>query len=145
MSVSAAFEALHALRCEGVDGDCHYPIGTTAPKLPDKPTIFWQFATDENWAFYTEVYDAEAGALAAGVTLTLLVNRYYGTGQAAQILALPGWADRLLAMLATDILLANTLTQPMAGFMRRIGVIEGKRGKYVGVMMDLRFSVRIES
>ena len=145
MSAGAAFTALYALRCEGVDADRHYGIGVLVPRLTDEPTIYWQYAPHDSWSFASEAYDLQAGALLVGVRMTLLVNRYLGDAQREQLMAVPGWADRLLAMLGGDMLLGDTLTEPLAAYMRRVGVITGLRGKYVGVEMDLRLSVRIEA
>ena len=144
MTVAAALGSLYALRCDGVEDGRHYAIGAVAPDLPDQPTIYWRFS-DEEWPFAPEVYDLQAGGLGVGVRLTLLVSRYHGVGQAAQLLALPGWVDRVLAMLATDMLLGDALTEPLSGFLRRVGVIQGLQAQYVGIDMNIRLSVRIEA
>ena len=137
--------ALAALRCEGVADDMHYPIGAVYPDAFTEPRLLWSFAPREQLVIASEDYDAQALSVGVGVTLSLLVARYQGTGQASEIADLPMWLDRLTLMLAGDSHLGDTLTRPMSGFVRKIGVLDGRRIRYVGLMMDLSLLVRIEA
>lgn len=145
MSVETALNALAQLRCDGVGALHHYGFGAVIPDGIEAPKIIWTFAPREDLTFASEVYDIQAGVVGIAVSVTLLVDRYRGTAQAETIGSLPQWLDRVVTMLAGDLLLGDSLARPLTGSVRRIGILHGKRLRYVGLTMDIDLRVRMQN
>lgn len=145
MTISGALTALEGLRCEGIEADRHYGFGADVPDTITQPSLFIAFAPNEDWEFSAEGYDARAGALNLGVAVTVLVQPYKGRGQSGAVAGLSLWLERAFDMLAPDLLLGNNLAQPMSGNVRKIGVLQGRKLRYIGLVVDLDLLVRIEA
>jgi len=145
VSVSGALSRLAALRCEGVAAEQHYSLGASKPDLATEALIFYSFASSEGWEFEPEDYDAGAATLQMGVVATLVIEPYRGRGQPGAVASLPMWIQRLMDMLASDLLLDDNLARPMSGRLRKAGVLDGSQLRYLGLVIDLNLLIRIEA
>jgi len=55
------------------------------------------------------------------------------------------WIQRLMDMLASDLLLDDNLARPMSGRLRKAGVLDGSQLRYLGLVIDLNLLIRIEA
>lgn len=145
VTIQAALTRLEGLRCDGIEADHHYAIGASVPDTMTQPALFLAFAGTEDWKFQAESYDAQAGSLLVGVALTVITQPFRGRGQSDAVGSLTLWLQRIFDMLAPDLLLGNNLTAPLTGSVRKVGVLQGAKLRYVGIVLDLRLLVRIEA
>lgn len=145
MTVTAAFAALEAMRCEGVAENRHYPVSAFVSNVAQTPALIWDYSFIQDGVFTPEIYDLQAGMLRLGAKLTLLTNGYAGVGQADEVADVKSWADRIMAMLQTDMLLGDSLAVPLSGGILEIGLVEWRKHRYVGLIMELNLIVRVEA
>lgn len=145
MTIQAAINQLESMRCEGVAEADHYGFGVWMPDALTRPTLFWGFAEGEGFGFGAEVYDGRAASLRMGATLTLAIEAFKGRGTPEVDPSFAVWLQRMMNMLAIDLFVGDTLTMPMDGQIRKVGVLDGVRIRYAGIQMKLNLSVLIEA
>lgn len=146
MTIQAAISQLESMRCEGVAESDHYGFGVWMPDALTRPTLFWGFSEGQaGFGFGAEVYDAMAASLRMGATLTLAVQPFKGRGTPEVDPPFAVWLQRIMNMLANDLFVGDTLTMPMDGQIRKVGVLDGVRVRYAGIQVKLNLSVRIDA